>query len=111
MTQKHYGKEITELNELEKKLLMTDMMMTTLMEAKKMVSNEVDNVLVEALGRKVANTRRTISVELTGIDDDGTDNVLELIEETIYGYTKFLTDLKRNIYLKEVKEKLSTMMN
>jgi hypothetical protein len=106
---KHYGKEVTELNQLEKKLLMTDMMMTTLMETKKLVSNDVEDVLVSALKSKLADTRRKISVELTGIDDDGTINVLELVEETIYGYSKFLNDLKRNLKGKENEERLSLL--
>ena len=97
-TPQHYGKKIDNFNEKEKKLLMVDTLMTTLfMKKSEGTLEKIEEFMMLSLSEK----RKDIVLDILGweMGDSREEKleVLERMENTKYGYTKFLKDMNLNI--------------
>jgi hypothetical protein len=106
----HYGKKIDNLNEKESNLLVIDTTMTTLfMKKNEFGLDPIEEFMMMSLGDKRTNTVLDILGWENGKNNEEKLEVLEKIETTNYGYSKFLSDMELNIRKNEEIEKLKQM--
>ena len=110
-TPTHYGKKVNNLNEKEKKLLMVDTLMTTLfMKKGEGTLEKIEEFMMLSLSEK----RKDIVLDILGweMGDSREEKleVLERMENTKYGYTKFLKDMNLN-FKKHDEENERILMN
>jgi hypothetical protein len=81
----HYGKKINELSELEKELLMIDVMM---LRTFKLVTD--DNISSITMGPHLSEMRMVKCKELLG------EVTQEEVEDSVYSFLRFMKDKKLN---------------
>jgi len=109
-TPTHYGKKVDNFNEKEKKLLMVDTIMTTLFIKKKEGTLEkIEEIMMMSLGDKRTKIVLDILGWENGENSEERFELLERMENTDYGYSKFLKDMELNIKEHDRQEKISQM--
>ena len=110
---KFYGKTIRTFTELESKLFELDLLMTMTF----LVVKESDDEKLKELMNEMGKVRFDISCELLGYSEEivsiiSVDTVMVRIEESDYGFSKFLKDHRENIKLipKEDMEIIEKML-
>jgi len=108
-----YGKTIRTFTELESKLFELDLLMTMTF----LVVKESDDEKLKELMNEMGKVRFDISCELLGYSEEivsiiSVDTVMVRIEESDYGFGKFLKDHRENIKLipKEDMEIIEKML-
>lgn len=109
-TPTHYGKKVDNFNEKEKKLLIVDTLMTTMfMKKSEGTLEKIEEIMLSSLSDK----RNDIVLDILGWDKGETREerleLLERMETTKYGYSKFLKDMKVNIKKHDEEEKLTQL--
>jgi hypothetical protein len=108
---KHYGKNIDQLNELERQLLVVDGLMLIDFHTKAIKGGFLNQSFSESLGRK----RTKLVCLLMGVSfeelemSEGIIQFLEECETTLYGFGKFMKDLDRNIKIQKQMEEIVSM--
>lgn len=112
---KFYGKTIRTFTELESKLFELDLLMSmTFMVSKMSDENEQVSETLNEMGK----VRFVISCELLGYSEEivsiiSFETIMERIEESVYGFSKFLKDHQENVKLipKEDMEMIEKLLN
>ena len=108
---KHYGKNIDQLNELERQLLVVDGLMVIDFHTKAIKGGFLNQSFSESLGRK----RTKLVCLLMGVSFEEMEEQNEIIsfleecEKTPYGFGKFMKDLDKNIKIQKQMEDIVSM--
>ena len=93
---KHYGKNIDDLNEKEKKLLYIDSLLTSSLFIESILDSKLDiNTKHNKRNLELCEKRTHIISEILGLDGD-MEEIMNKIEETKFSYKKFVIDMRNN---------------
>ena len=109
---KHYGKDIKDLNEKETNLLQLDMTITLMFNEIHHTKDELKKLILKRVGNTFTDERLRVCLELLNLEEGDFENkqeMMEYVENSMYGYEKFLQDKRMNFQRVEDNERLSML--
>lgn len=111
-TPTHYGKKINQLTDKETELLKIDMLISITFKKIDVIKNDIERQMLLGLSSAMTDKRVELCGELLNheLHEDDSEEFMDFVETTQYGYLKFLRDVDKNIELSE-KQKMLSMLN
>ena len=110
-TPTHYGKKINQLTDKETELLKIDMVMSLMFNKVKHIENEIEKKMLLSVSSLMSDKRVELCSELLNheLHEDDTEEFMDFVETTQYGYGKFLRDVDHNTEVSKTNERLSML--